>query len=110
MDQFTMKTVKIELREVKLGTHSGSTTGWLIVGDKDVIHGMAHPIDGELFTISSTTDQRIQAFGWCPMFDSLAHVQNDLEIALAMSSATEVEEWIEESERFDDDGHQTPLH
>ncbi|MEQ8393318.1 MAG: hypothetical protein RIB30_20215 [Thalassospira sp.] len=105
-----MKTVKIELREVKLGILSGATKGWLIIGEQDIIHGMAHPIDGELFTISSTTDPRIQAFGWCPMFDSLAHVQNDLEIALAMTSAAEVEEWLEESERFDDEGHQGHLH
>lgn len=105
-----MKTVKIELREVKLGTLSGPTQGWLIVGEDDVIHGMAHSIDGELFTISSNTDPRIQAFGWCPMFDSLAHVQGDLEIALAMSSANEVEEWIEQSERYDDDSHHGHLH
>ncbi|WP_102785114.1 MULTISPECIES: hypothetical protein [Thalassospira] len=105
-----MKTTKIELREVKLGTLSGASQGWLIVGQDEVIHGMAHPIDGELFTISSTTDPRIQAFGWCPMFDSLAHVQNDLEIALAMQSAAEVEEWIEQSERYDDDSHQGHLH
>jgi hypothetical protein len=44
------------------------------------------------------------------MFDSLAHVQNDLEIALAMRSAGEVEEWIEQSERFDDESHHGHLH
>ncbi len=105
-----MKTVKIELREVKLATLSGETRGWLITGENEVIHGMVHPIDGDLFTISSTTDPRMQAFGWCPMFDSLAHVQNDLEIALAMTSAGEVEQWIEDSERYDDDDHHGHLH
>lgn len=105
-----MKTVKIELREVKLGTLSGASQGWLIMGEQDVIHGMVHPIDGELFTISSNTDPRIQAFGWCPMFDNLAHVQNDLEIALAMQSADEVEQWIEQSERYDDDSHHGHMH
>ena len=44
-----------------------------------------------------------------PMFDSLAHVQADLEIALAMSSQDEVEAWLEESERFDD-GHHGHVH
>ena len=105
-----MKTVKIELREVELATLSGSTRGWLITGDSGIIHGMVHPIDGDLFTISSNTDPRIQAFGWCPMFDSLAHVQSDLEIALAMSSQEEVETWLEESERFDDDGNHGHVH
>ncbi len=105
-----MKTAKIELKQVKLGTLSGATEGWMIVREDDVIHGLVHQIDGDLFTISSTTDERIQAFGWCPMFDSLAHVQNDLEIALAMQSAGEVEEWIEQSERFDDESHNGHLH
>ncbi|WP_281251331.1 hypothetical protein [Thalassospira alkalitolerans] len=44
------------------------------------------------------------------MFDSLAHVQNDLEIALAMQSAAEVEEWIEQSERHDNDHDHGQLH
>lgn len=105
-----MKTVKIDLREVELATLSGPTRGWLITGEGGVIHGLVHPIDGDLFTISSTTDARIQAFGWCPMFDSLAHVQADLEIALAMSSQDEVEAWLEESERFDDDSHHGHIH
>lgn len=104
-----MKTIKIDLREVELATLSGPTRGWLIRGEGGVIHGLVHPIDGDLFTISSTTDARIQAFGWCPMFDSLAHVQADLEIALAMSSQDEVEAWLEESERFDD-GHHGHVH
>lgn len=105
-----MKTVKIDLREVNLATLSGSTRGWLIIGEDGAIHGMVHPIDGELFTISSTTDPRIQAFGWCPMFHSLAHVQGDLEIALGMSSQAEVEAWLEESERFDDGNDHGHLH
>ncbi|WP_339858031.1 hypothetical protein [Thalassospira alkalitolerans] len=105
-----MKNVKIELRQVKLGSLGGATDGWMIVGTDDVIHGLVHRIDGDLFTISSTTDERIQAFGWCPMFDSLAHVQNDLEIALAMQSAAEVEEWIEQSERHDNDHDHGQLH
>ncbi|MCC9622772.1 hypothetical protein LPB41_13825 [Thalassospira sp. MA62] len=105
-----MKTTKVELREVKLGTASGVAQGWLIIGTDDVIHGMVHPIDGDLYTISSNTDPRIQAFGWCPMFDSLAHVQNDLEIALAMQSADEVEAWLEESDRFDSDHDHGHLH
>ncbi|SOB91506.1 hypothetical protein [Thalassospira xiamenensis] len=105
-----MKTAKIELKQVKLGTLAGATDGWMIIGEDDVIHGLVHRIDGDLYTISSTTDERIQAFGWCPMFDSLAHVQNDLEIALAMQSAHEVEEWIEQSDRFDDEGNHRHLH
>ncbi|MEQ5774255.1 MULTISPECIES: hypothetical protein [unclassified Thalassospira] len=104
-----MKIAKIELRKVQLGTLGGSSDGWLIVGDNDVIHGTVHPIDGDLFTIASTTDERIQAFGWCPMFDSLDHVHNDVAIALAMGGAAEVEQWLEESERHDidhtPDGH-----
>jgi hypothetical protein len=104
------KIAKIELRKVQLGTLGGPTDGWLIVGENDIIHGSVHPIDGDLYTIASNTDERIQAFGWCPMFDSLDHVRQDLEIALAMGSAEEVESWIEESGRHDEEdgehGHQ----
>ncbi|MDP2697990.1 hypothetical protein [Thalassospira sp.] len=104
------KTVKIELRKVSLGIAGGTTEGWLVIGKNDVIHGMVHHIDGDLFTISSNTDERIQAFGWCPMFDSLEHVQNDLEVALAMTDRAEVEQWIEDSERYDHDHDSSHLH
>lgn len=53
-----MKTIKIDLREVELATLSGPTRRWLITGEGGVIHGLVHPIDGDLFTISSTPDDR----------------------------------------------------
>ena len=100
-----MKTVDVVLEDVQLGLVNGTAEGWLIktrtASGEAVLHGIVHLINGETFTLSSATDERLQAFGWAPMFDSLNDLRDDVAIALAMESGDQVHDWLAQSERHD---------